>query len=42
MADYVNDVLSDPDANNHPWRPGDLVKIVLRETAAAVDHHLPV
>jgi D-alanyl-D-alanine carboxypeptidase len=29
MADYINDVLSDPDANNHPWRPEELVEIGL-------------
>jgi D-alanyl-D-alanine carboxypeptidase len=29
MADYVADVLTDPDANNHPWRPQELVAIGL-------------
>ncbi|MFI7678982.1 serine hydrolase domain-containing protein [Actinophytocola sp. NPDC049390] len=29
MADYVADVLADPDANNHPWRPEELVAIGL-------------
>lgn len=29
MADYVADVLADPDANNHPWRPAELVAIGL-------------
>lgn len=29
MADYVNDVPADPDANNHPWRPEELVAIGL-------------
>jgi D-alanyl-D-alanine carboxypeptidase len=29
MADYINDVLSDPDANNHPWRPEELVELGL-------------
>ncbi|MFC4858981.1 serine hydrolase domain-containing protein [Actinophytocola glycyrrhizae] len=29
MADYVADVLGDPDANNHPWRPEELVALGL-------------
>jgi D-alanyl-D-alanine carboxypeptidase len=29
MADYVQDVLADPDANNHPWQPEELVAIGL-------------
>ncbi|MEV6906044.1 serine hydrolase domain-containing protein [Amycolatopsis sp. NPDC051071] len=29
MADYIPDVLADPDVNNHPWRPEELVRIGL-------------
>ncbi|HEX6355583.1 serine hydrolase domain-containing protein [Actinophytocola sp.] len=29
MADYVEDVLADPNANNHPWRPEELVALGL-------------
>lgn len=29
LADYVADVMADPDANNHPWRPEELVAIGL-------------
>jgi D-alanyl-D-alanine carboxypeptidase len=29
MADYVADVLADPDANTHPWRPEELVALGL-------------
>lgn len=29
MADYVQDVLADPTANDHPWPPADLVAIGL-------------
>lgn len=29
MADYLADVLADPDANNHPWRPAELVELGL-------------
>ncbi|MGH3756193.1 serine hydrolase domain-containing protein [Actinophytocola sp.] len=29
MADYIADVLADPDANNHSWRPEELVRIGL-------------
>lgn len=29
MADFVDDLLADPDANNHPWRPEELVALGL-------------
>lgn len=29
MADYIEDVLADPDANNHPWQPEELVRLGL-------------
>jgi D-alanyl-D-alanine carboxypeptidase len=29
MADYIDDVLADPDANNHPWPPAELVRLGL-------------
>jgi D-alanyl-D-alanine carboxypeptidase len=29
MADYVGDILADPDAADHPWAPADLVHIGL-------------
>lgn len=29
MADYVGDVLADPEVNNHPWRPEELVRLGL-------------
>jgi D-alanyl-D-alanine carboxypeptidase len=29
MADYVEDVLADPDANNHPWQPEELIALGL-------------